>query len=431
MTVGRFVSMYYASIGKRRAFVAIGDWISGALVPADRRRGKLAAAVRGYLGKGDVFALGSGRSALAACLKAAGIGAGDEVVLSSYTCLAVPTGVIAAGATPVYVDVNPSSLNADADAVIAAITPRTKAIVVQHTLGAIAEVQAIADAARPRGVLVIEDCALAAGSRARGRHAGTVADAAIFSMELSKTISCGWGGVLVVHDARLADAMRALYATLPEPSRVRAARDLWQTAISAWCHQPALFHVIGKYVLFLGFRSGIFRRSTPHAEYDGRVEADFLQKMAGAQAALAARQWRALPAIGERCAQHARTLRHALAELGFDAPGSPREGDECVAPRVSFLAADRAAIMAYFFARGLELGEWFDGPLSPPPTSPLFNYDAARYPRAAGIARHVVNLPCHNRLSSADITRLCETLRDFARESPGCTTHTVYEPLPV
>ena len=401
-----------------RALQALLCWVGGWCVSATRRRQALARAVHAHFGDAAVFSLGSGRSALAACLKAAGIGAGDEVLLSSYTCLAVPTAVIAAGARPVYVDINPDTLNVNADDVLAAMSPRVRAVVVQHTLGKAAPVLPIVEGARRRGVLVIEDCALSIGSRVGDRLVGTFGDAAFFSMELSKTLSSGWGGILVVHDRRLAAAVRALYATLPAPGRWCATRDLWQTAISAWCHQPALFHAVGKYVLFLGFKSGLFRRSTPAVELDGGIASDFIVKMGGAQAALARLQWRDLGAIAAACENHARTLRTALRQLDIPTPGAPGDGEVGVAPRVSFLVPDRQAAMAYFLARGIDLGEWFDGPLCPVPNSPVFNYDAKAYPDAGRVAAHVVNVPCHSRMTARDVAHVAATIREFAASLP-------------
>jgi hypothetical protein len=210
----RFLSLYYGSLGWLRAAQALSCWAAGVIISAERRREELETAVRCQLGQGAVFSTGSARSALSSCLQAAGIGAGDEVLLSAYTCLAVPTAVIAAGATPVYADINAATLNVDADTWIAALSPRVRAVVVQHTLGKPASIEVVAAAARARGILVIEDCALSIGSSIDGRAVGTFGDAAIFSMELSKTLSCGWGGVLVVHQPELAGAMRERYAGL-------------------------------------------------------------------------------------------------------------------------------------------------------------------------------------------------------------------------
>jgi len=132
----------------------------------------LEAAVRQHFQSAQVFAFTSGRGALAACLSAAGVGPGDDVLLSSFTCLAVPTAVIAVGARPVYVDIDPRSLNVTPATVTARFTPRVRAVVVQHTLGCVAEIEEIVSAVRQRGILVIEDCALAIGSRKKGSSVG-------------------------------------------------------------------------------------------------------------------------------------------------------------------------------------------------------------------------------------------------------------------
>jgi dTDP-4-amino-4,6-dideoxygalactose transaminase len=90
---------------------------------------------------------------------------------------------------------------------------------------------------------------------------------------------------------------------------------------------------------------------------------------------------------------------------------------------VSFLVGDRRDATAFFVARGIDLGEWFDGPLSPLPTSPLFNYQVARYPKAAGVAQHVVNVPCHNRMTEGDVAHVAEVLAAFVRERLGSAVH--------
>jgi dTDP-4-amino-4,6-dideoxygalactose transaminase len=414
----RFLSLYYGSLGWLRAAQALSCWAAGVIISAERRREELETAVRCQLGQGAVFSTGSARSALSSCLQAAGIGAGDEVLLSAYTCLAVPTAVIAAGATPVYADINAATLNVDADTWIAALSPRVRAVVVQHTLGKPASIEVVAAAARARGILVIEDCALSIGSSIDGRAVGTFGDAAIFSMELSKTLSCGWGGVLVVHQPELAGAMRERYAGLEEPGWLSTTRDVWQTAISAWCFQPRLFNAIGKYVLAAGFKSRLFRVSTPPGEFEGRTVAGFAAKMSGAVAALAAHQWNDLRRVAVTCEANARRLRQVFHELGIETPGEPDIGEVSVAPRVSFLVRDRAKAVVYFSDRGIELGQWFDGPLSPVPSSPLFNYQPGRYRTSEKIANAVVNLPCHSRLSSDDLSHIIATIREFVRDHP-------------
>ena len=413
----RYLSLYYASIAPRRAAEAVWDWVASLVIPAARSRETLHATVRERLGSRAAFSFGSGRSALAAGLRAAGVGEGDEVLLSAYSCLAVPTAVLAAGATPVYVDIDAETLNVDASTVIAAMGPRTRAVVVQHTLGKVAPVREIAAAARARGIIVIEDCALAIGTRLGDRAVGTFGDAAVFSMELSKTLSCGWGGVLAVNDATLADRARAFYDGVPEPSAWAATRDLFQTVISALCQRPSAYHAVGKYVLFAAFRSGAFRRSTPPGEFRGEIGPAFLTKLAGAQARLANRQWRDESLLAQHV-RHADAMRQMLGEANFAMPGAPAPDEHPVTQRVSFLHPRRDLALEFFRQRGIELGTWFDGPMSPPPSSPRFNYVAGAYPRAEALARSIVNLPSNSRLSAADISHIRATLREFLQAHP-------------
>ena len=179
----RHIGLYYGSLDLSRARVLLRAWFLSPFVSRREIESDLAEAVRSDLGRGEVFAYSSARGALAAALHAAGIGRGDEVILSGFTCLAVPTAVVAVGAKPVYVDVAPASLNTPPAAVLGAMGPRVRAIVLQHTMGSVAEVSAVVEAARSRSIVVIEDCALATGTRRQGLPVGIDADAAIFSME--------------------------------------------------------------------------------------------------------------------------------------------------------------------------------------------------------------------------------------------------------
>jgi perosamine synthetase len=414
------LSLYYGSIGISDGLLAIWLWTTNWLMTSHFRDAALRNAVRSHQGDSSVFSFGTGRSALAACLKAAEIGSGSEVLLSAYTCLAVPTAVVAVGAKPVYLDINSETLNVDADCTIAALSPHVRAVVVQHTLGKVAPIEAIMKEAKQRGILVIEDCALALGSSINGRKVGTFGDAAIFSMELSKTISCGWGGILVVNNPSLANAVSTYYVTIPEQGWWSSTRDLWQTVISAWCYNAALFDSFGKYVLALGFRYHFFRVSTPAEEFEGSISPQFIRKLGSAQTRMATLQWRRTNDVASICANNAQVIRRALLDLNLQVPGAPTSDEISVAPRVSFLVTDRSHAISYFEARGIALGRWFDGPLSPVPKSPLFNYHSELYPVAEKIAANVVNLPCHSGIQSDDLVHLVATLNKFVHDQPGC-----------
>jgi len=179
----------------------------------------------GSLAGGQAIAVASGRGAIALALRMSGVGEGDDVVVTGFTCVAVPIAARMVGATVQYADVDGSTGNVSPRTVESALTPRTRAVVVQHFLGNPAPVAAVR-AIVPSDVVVIEDAVHAFGSRqADGRLVGGAADWAVFGTEQSKPLSTGQGGVLVAVSSRAAAATAHL-AGLPRWSTARTRRWL-------------------------------------------------------------------------------------------------------------------------------------------------------------------------------------------------------------
>jgi dTDP-4-amino-4,6-dideoxygalactose transaminase len=366
-----------------------------------------------------IYSYGSARSALASFLESCGIKDGDEVILSAYTCLAVPTAILAAGGTPVYVDINSDNLNIEIQGIQKCMSPKVKAIIIQHTLGRIANVKEIVDFAQSKGIVTIEDCALSLGSRINGKLIGSFADAAILSMELSKTLSIGWGGILVVNKTEIDGIVKKNYNLLNEKGRASASKDLWQTVISAISYHPSLYHILGKYVLFAGFTSKLFRKSTPANEFLGLIADDFILKMSGIQASIALLQWKDAQHTIFLTNKNATHLRKLLYGLNIEMPGIPGLSEYGVSPRISFYTNDRSVAVDYFMEHGIELGQWFDGPLSPVPKNSIFNYLPGEYPLAEAVAMKIVNLPCHSRITGRDLDHMENILKNFILENPA------------
>lgn len=139
-----------------------------------------------------------------ACILA-DIGPGDEVILPSYTFVSTANAVVLRGGVPVFVDIRPDTLNIDETLIDDAITPRTKAIIAVHYAGVVAEMDAIDEIAKRRGLVVIEDAAQAYLSTYKGRQAGTLSDMACFSFHETKNIVSGEGGAFVTCDKALFD----------------------------------------------------------------------------------------------------------------------------------------------------------------------------------------------------------------------------------
>ena len=171
-----------------------------------------------YIGVGHAVAVSSGTDALLLALMALGIGDGDEVITPTYSFFATAGCVSRLGATPVFVDVDPVTFNADPAAVARAVTPRTRAILPVHLYGLCADMDALLAIARDARVPVIEDAAQAIGSRFGSRQAGTIGDVGCFSFFPSKNLGAfGDGGLVTTNNAALAAEMKLLRNHGAEP----------------------------------------------------------------------------------------------------------------------------------------------------------------------------------------------------------------------
>lgn len=160
-------------------------------------------------GNRHAIAVSSATGGMHVTLMALGISAGDEVITPSQTWVSTLNMICLLGATPVMIDVDPENLMITPEAVEAAITPRTKAIVPVHYAGAPVDIDAIRAIAERHGIPVIEDAAHAAGTYYKGRHVGW-RGTAIFSFHAIKNMTCAEGGLVVTDDDELAAHIRSL-----------------------------------------------------------------------------------------------------------------------------------------------------------------------------------------------------------------------------
>ena len=156
------------------------------------------------------FLFAKGRVGLYAGLRALNLPPGSKVLVPGYTCMVVPSAVQYAGLAPAYVDIDPETYNIDPAVLDAAAPPDLASLIVQHTYGIPAEMEAIGQWARGRSLPLVEDCCHVFGSRAGGRLCGTFGDFAFMSGQWNKPFSTGLGGMLLVHDAALAESIGRL-----------------------------------------------------------------------------------------------------------------------------------------------------------------------------------------------------------------------------
>ena len=182
------------------------------------------AAIKDYLGMKYVLPVNRGRTAIELALRGLRLGADDEVVLPSYVCQSVLDAVENAGARPVFADVGPD-LNMTAQTVSAALTPKTKCVIVAHLFGNVAPVDEIERLLNGRGIPLIDDAAQSFGARRGKRLLGTFGTCGIVSCGPGKTLAGAAGGLLVTNDAELYERAAAI-ALKAERARLAAGRTL-------------------------------------------------------------------------------------------------------------------------------------------------------------------------------------------------------------
>jgi dTDP-4-amino-4,6-dideoxygalactose transaminase len=163
-----------------------------------------------YVGVGHAIALTNGTATLHLALLALGVGAGDEVIVPSFSYIATANAVELTGATPVFVDITARSFNIDVSLIEQAITPRTKAIMPVHEFGLPCEITRIKEICDQYGLYLIEDAACALGSTVQGKFAGTFGQFGSYSLHPRKAVTSGEGGILVTDDEELAQKIRIL-----------------------------------------------------------------------------------------------------------------------------------------------------------------------------------------------------------------------------
>lgn len=326
--------------------------------------GELERDLAGRIGTSHAVAVSSGTDALLCTMMALGIGAGDEVIVPSFTFFATAGSVARTGATPVFVDIDPRTFNMDPASVAGAVTDKTRAICVVHLFGQCAEMDALRAVADQHGLTIIEDAAQALGATYRERQVGTLGDVACVSFYPTKNLGgFGEGGMILTGDAGLADVARQL-------------RN--HGASSAYVHER-----IG----------GNFRLDTLKA-------AVLLVKL---------RYWEEFT---ERRRSNAERYDELLVDSGVTTPHVP-EGHRPVYHQYSILSDRRDDLRAFLGDRGVQTGIYYPVPLHRQPCFSHLGYGAGSLPICERVSEQIVSLPCHPMLSDDDLKYTAECIFDF------------------
>jgi dTDP-4-amino-4,6-dideoxygalactose transaminase len=317
----------------------------------------------GYCGARHGVAVNSGTSALHLALLAAGIQPGDEVITVPFTFYATVATIGYVGATPVYVDIDPATFNIDASKIEAAVTDKTRAILLVHLYGQCADMDPILEIARRHKLIVIEDAAQAHGAEYRGRRAGSMGDIGCFSFYPTKNMgAAGEGGMLTTNNPEYARTA-ALLRSWGEEQRYRPRLKGFNYRLPSI--QAAILRV-----KLRRLEAWIEARRARAAEYDGWLEGSGIVRP------------------------------HVLADARH------------VYCLYTIRAADRDALQKGLETAGIQTAVHYPLPIHLMPAYADARYKAGDFPVAEACAKTVLSLPLYSHLSTRQVeevaARVCE-----------------------
>ena len=357
---------------------AVADTLRSGWIASGPRVIEFERALGAYHGGRPVRAFTSATAAMEVAFQVCGIGAGDEVVTSAMTFFCVGNMIRKCGAKAVFVDCDLQTRNVTAEAVRAALSPRTRAIVPTHFGGLPCDMDAIVALARGKGVRLVEDAALAIGSRSKGRPIGAFGDITTFSFHPNKNMTTIEGGAAVFPDGE--EARRA------EVLRFHGIRRLTDGTRD------------------VDYPGGKFNLSDVSARL-GLAQLERLDEWCAHRRALAGHYFERLGA------------REDLA-LPARAPPGEEDGHSwnmfCVRLPLGRMAMTRRQFIDAMHARGIGIGISYEAMH----LTSLFRAEGHRegeFPNAERIARETATLPLHAAMSIDDVDRVCDALEELLR----------------
>jgi dTDP-4-amino-4,6-dideoxygalactose transaminase len=323
----------------------------------------------GALGYPHAIGLSSGTDAVLAALMALDIGPGDEVITPTYSFFATAGCVVRTGATPVLVDCEPDTFNIDVPQALAAITPRTKAIIPVHLFGQAAELAPIVDAAAKHDIAVIEDAAQAIGSEYHGKPVGTWGAVGCFSFFPSKNLGAfGDAGFVTATDASIARKLKLIRTHGMEPK---------------YYH-----HLVGANFRIDAIQAAVLRVKLPHlAAWTG----------------------------GRRC--NAQRYRQLFAGAALDVVTLPVEAPNRTHIYNQFVirVPDRDRLKAHLDAAGIGTEVYYPVPFHLQECFADLGYKKGAFPVAEAAASDSLALPIYPELTEAQQATVVNAIRTFYR----------------
>ncbi len=364
----------------------------------------------------SVFCFDSGRSALYIALKACELEPGDEVLVQAYTCGVVSNAIVWSGAKPVYVDIT-TNFTMDATDLEKKITQKSKVLIIQHTFGIPADIDALQALAKQHNLLIIEDCAHVMGGTYQNQLLGTFGDIGMMSFGTEKPVSCGRGGALLTQNSALAQKISALQSSLSYAPKSVIQKQLF-TFVVFFVSKPLYFWGVGKWVLGLFKKFNRISKIIEPQEKRGENLPFYPSRLPHALAYILLNQLSSLQQFNTVRHESATYYKTELESTSF-VPSSIRECDEIIYfLRFPLLVPNPAELHTLAKEQGILLGDWYSTPIAPADVhAERMGYVAKSCPVAEKLAAQSINLPTHYSLTPSDRERIVKLVQMYARSN--------------
>lgn len=354
----------------------------------------------------------SGRTGLLMALKALDVGPGYDVLVQAYTCVVVVNAIHAAGANQIFVDTKDNFFMDPTDAE-RKMTPRTKAMIIQHTFGIPADMDALMAVAQKHRLKVIEDCAHTIGGMYRGKLLGTFGDAAMFSFGTDKVISSVRGGAVITNNAEAGDRLRAMQKELPKMRFFTLLQHLFHGPVF-FIAKPLYPLGVGKAVLWAAKKIHLTSRIISDAEKAGKQERGFPSQFPDVLADMAYRQLLRLEKTNQHREHIASLYAGGIKNSHIALPQETRTAVSYACLRYPILTDNPKHLRAFAKKGGIILGDWYDQVVAPCVNGcPHAGYQLGSCPHAEHDAKGSVNLPTDRGISEKDAKRIIDCLNRY------------------
>jgi len=341
---------------------------------------------RQYFGVSYAVSFNSGRSALYAILKALDIGLGHEVIIQSFTCVAVPNSIIWTGAKPIYVDVQ-SNLTIDPKEIENKITKKTKAIIVQHTFGIPSDLLEIKKIARKNNLFVIEDCAHVVGDTYQNKKLGQFGDISFFSFGRDKAFSSVFGGMAITGHEEIGKKIRTFQKKLKMPSLSWTIQQLFHPIAFSIILPIYDFLFLGKIILVIFQKLHFLSLPVSIQDKNGKSNQSFVKKLSDPLAELALFQLKKIKRYNEKrfnvSSYYIKEIKKLNIEIPYIEPISFL--------RFPIIADNRDDLINFFRKKGIYLGTWYSNVIDPKGVDfKKIYYQSSLFPNSLKYAKQIV-----------------------------------------